>query len=102
VRCELTAYLRDHSDAFDVIVSADTLVYFGALEEVVAAAEHALRARGRLIFTVEELGDAERDREYAISPNGRYRHARAYVERVLAAAGLRGEIVPVERRLQCV
>ena len=38
VRRELTAYLRDHTGAFDVIVSADTLVYFGPLEEVVAAA----------------------------------------------------------------
>ena len=38
--------------------------------------------------------------EYAISPNGRYRHARAYVERVLAAAGLRWEIVPAELRLE--
>ncbi len=29
---ELTEYLRDQVEAFDVIVSADTLVYFGALE----------------------------------------------------------------------
>jgi predicted TPR repeat methyltransferase len=100
VRRELTAYLRDHRGAFDVIVSADTLVYFGPLEEVTAAAEHALRARGRLIFTVEELRDAERDAEYAISPNGRYRHARPYVERVLAEAGLQSEIVPAELRLE--
>jgi predicted TPR repeat methyltransferase len=100
VRRELTAYLRDHTGAFDVIVSADTLVYFGPLDEVVAAAEHALRARGRLIFTVEELRGADRDTEYAISPNGRYRHAPPYVERVLAAAGLQSEIVPAELRLE--
>ena len=36
------------ADAFDVIVSADTLVYFGALEDVVAAAARgALRPGGR-------------------------------------------------------
>jgi predicted TPR repeat methyltransferase len=100
VRCELTAYLRGYTGAFDVIVSADTLVYFGPLEEVVAAAENALRARGRLIFTVEELRDAGQDTGYDISPSGRYRHTCAYVERVLADASLRAEIVPAELRLE--
>jgi predicted TPR repeat methyltransferase len=38
VRRELTMYLRDSVATFDVIVSADTLVYFGALQEVLAAA----------------------------------------------------------------
>jgi predicted TPR repeat methyltransferase len=100
VRRELTAYLRGYTGAFDLIVSADTLVYFGPLEEVVAAAENALRDRGRLIFTVEELRGAEPETGYAISPNGRYRHGRAYVERVLAHAGLRSEVVPAELRLE--
>jgi len=100
VNRELTAYLRDSTGAFDVIVSADTLVYFGPLEEVVAAAGNALRRRGLLVFTVEELPDDGRDSEYALSPNGRYRHARGYVERVLVDAGLQPEIVPAELRLE--
>ena len=100
VRHELTAYLREHTGAFDVIVSADTLVYFGPLEEAVAAAGSALRARGRLVFTVEELRGAGHGAEYSISPTGRYRHARAYVERVLAEASLQSEIVPAELRLE--
>ncbi len=54
VRAELTAYLQAHRDEFDLIVTADTLVYFGALESVAAAAAGALRHGGRLIFTVEE------------------------------------------------
>jgi predicted TPR repeat methyltransferase len=100
VKRELTAYLCDRTGAFDVIVSADTLVYFGPLEEVAAAAEQALCEPGWLVFTVEELRDAGPDAEWAISPNGRYRHARAYVERVLADAGLQPEIVPAELRLE--
>ena len=43
LQTELTEYLRGQTEAFDVIVSADTLVYFGGLEEVVAAAAGALR-----------------------------------------------------------
>jgi predicted TPR repeat methyltransferase len=100
VRHELTAYLRQASQAFDVIVSADTLVYFGPLEEVVAASANALRPGGRLIFTVEELNGNGSAAGYAISPSGRFRHARDYVERVLANAGFQSHIVPAELRLE--
>jgi predicted TPR repeat methyltransferase len=100
VRGELTAYLHDSTGAFDVIVSADTLVYFGPLEEVLDAAGTALRPGGQLVFTVEELPDTTRNTEYAISPNGRYQHASEYVGRVLAAAGFRSEIVAAELRLE--
>ena len=101
VKRELTDYLRDSTEAFDVIVSADTLVYFGELEDVAAAAANALRPGGRLVFTVEELvGAGSADAGYAISPTGRYRHTRQYLERVLANANLRSEIVPAELRLE--
>ena len=100
VKRELTAFLGDSTGAFDVIVSADTLVYFGPLEGVVAASANALRPGGRLIFTVEELIDAGSDAGYSISLNGRYCHTRPYLERVLADANLRPEIVPAELRLE--
>lgn len=35
---ELTAFLNERPDAYDLIASADTLVYFGALEPVLTAA----------------------------------------------------------------
>jgi predicted TPR repeat methyltransferase len=100
VRSELTAYLRDSPAAFDAIVSADTLVYFGPLRDVVAAAACALRPGGRLIFTVEEMTGAAGDTGYSISPHGRYSHTRQYVERVLMEANLQPEIIPTELRLE--
>jgi predicted TPR repeat methyltransferase len=99
-KVELTAYLRDWPGAFDVIVSADTLVYFGSLQDVVVASADALRPGGRLIFTVEELIDAGSDAGYSISPHGRYSHTREYLERVLVDANLRPEIVPAHLRLE--
>ena len=96
----MTAYVGAAADAFDVIVSADTLVYFGPLDGIVAAAANALRSGGRLIFTVEELLGAEPAAEYSLSVNGRYRHTRSYLERVLGDAELRPEIVPAELRLE--
>lgn len=94
---ELTEYLYDSSDSFDVIVSADTLVYFGPLDSVADAAAKTLRPGGILVFTVEELCKGV---DYSISPNGRYRHSSDYVERVLSAAGLESEIAGAELRLE--
>ena len=100
VKRELTAYLGDSAAEFDVIVSADTLVYFGLLEDLAAASESALRPGGRLIFTVEELVGDGSDEGYAISSTGRYRHTLQYVNRVLATANLGSEIVRAELRLE--
>jgi predicted TPR repeat methyltransferase len=100
VKGELTAYLAGYTEAFDVIVSADTLVYFGPLEAVVGASENALRPGGRLIFTVEELVGAVPDDGYSLATSGRYRHAREYLKGVLKAANLRPEIGSAELRLE--
>ena len=99
-KVELTAYLRDCPGAFDVIVSADTLVYFGPLDGVAAAAASALRPGGRFIFTVEAQIDEESDAGYSISVHGRYTHSRQYLERVLGCVNLRAEITAAELRLE--
>jgi predicted TPR repeat methyltransferase len=100
VQAELTAYLQQHSDAFDVILTADTLVYFGALEEVTAAAAAALRPGGQFIFTLEEASDPETSTTHALQPHGRYTHGAAYVERLLLEAGLDPHIGRAELRLE--
>jgi len=97
---ELTAYLRANPGQFDVIVSADTLVYFGALEEVASAAAAALREDGRLIFTVEEWTDAEEHDEFTLKPLGRYVHSQRYVERAMGDVGLVPRVERSELRLE--
>ena len=100
VKGELTGYLRSQPAAFDVIVSADTLVYFGALEEVAAVVARALRPGGVFIFTLEELVNPEAEGDFRIEPHGRYTHSDGYVERVLAAVGLQSDIVRAELRME--
>jgi len=85
-KAELIAYLQDHRDAFDVVVSADTLCYFGALEGVAGAARAALRPGGQLVFTVEALPEDD-GASHRLLPHGRYAHARPYLRAVLDGAG---------------
>lgn len=87
IKAELTAFLADNADAFDLIVSADTLVYFGPLDPVLTTAFRALRPDGLLIFTVEQTDDAA-EAGHRINPHGRYSHSRAYLNRAVLAAGL--------------
>lgn len=93
---EITRFLAAHVEAFDVIASADTLCYFGDLQVLAQTARQALRAGGWLGFTVERSDDVE---TYRIQPHGRYSHARAYVEGVLADAGFEAvHVIPAVLR----
>jgi predicted TPR repeat methyltransferase len=92
--------MRDNRGAFDLIVSADTLVYFGRLEDAAAAAAVALRPGGRLAFTVEALVDAGPGDTYVLRNHGRYCHARPYVEATLVGAGFEVDIELAVLRLE--
>lgn len=82
---ELTAFLQGAPAAWDVVVSADTLVYFGELGPVLDAAHAALRAGGWLAFSLEaEEGDAD---QVTLTASGRYRHSRSHAMHALERAG---------------
>jgi predicted TPR repeat methyltransferase len=100
VKADLTEYLRGDHRGFDVIVSADTLVYFGDLAEVVAAAARALRPGGVLVFTLEHAVSAEPGIDYRLERHGRYSHSRAYAQRLLDANGLESDIAAGQLRME--
>ena len=88
VVAELTAFLNERLGAYDLIASADTVVYFGALESVFAAVAHALRPGGWLAFTAEQTtADAALEGHF-LNKSGRYSHTAEYLERALAGTDL--------------
>lgn len=88
---ELCEFMRARPAAFDVVVSADTLVYFGALEEPLRAARACLRGGGRVIFTLERWAPSPTvgpgEPSYDLGTHGRYGHCEGYVRAALHGAG---------------
>jgi predicted TPR repeat methyltransferase len=84
---ELCEFMRSRPVSFEVVISADTLVYFGALEEVSQAARECLRQGGVLTFTLERLERPIESAGFSIQPHGRYAHTESYVRSTLKAAG---------------
>ena len=87
-KAELTAFIegREAGDC-DLVVSADTLCYFGEIEAVARACRHALAPGGWLVFTVEALATAPGGAGFQLNPHGRYSHHADYLRTVLADAG---------------
>ncbi len=84
---ELTGYLGRGAAQFDLIISADTLIYFGDLSALLLRAARALRPAGWFAFTVEKSDDDADVRGYRLNTNTRYSHSKAYVTQALDAAG---------------
>lgn len=85
-KAELVAFLSAHSAEFDVVISADTLCYFGRLNDAMQASATAVRPGGHVIFTVEALdNDAT---PHQLLSSGRYAHSLAHVSAAARGAGL--------------
>lgn len=79
--------LLDLHDApvVDLVAAADVFVYFGDLSGLMASLSRLLRPGGFLVFTCEALENRE---GWAMTPTGRYAHAKDYVDQQARAAGL--------------
>lgn len=83
VQSEAVEFLEQHPGAFDLILAADVLIYFGDLKPLFAAAATAL-APGGLLAVSTELGD----HGWRLMPTARYAHGDDYV-RETSAPGFR-------------
>lgn len=94
---ELAQFMRGRPARFDAVVSADTLIYFGALEEPLSAARLCLRPGGILAFTLERLDPASSGAAFRLETHGRYSHSETYLRGALEQAGFVG--VELETRV---
>lgn len=98
IEAEITGYFTRTNEVFDLIVSADTLCYFGDLKDFLVAAASSMHEQSRLVFTVEQLGDSGEE-GYKLQQHGRYCHRRDYLLEALDSAQLRLETIE-ERALR--
>jgi predicted TPR repeat methyltransferase len=97
---ELTFYLDTQPGAFDAVISADTLCYFGALEAPLAAAQRCLRPGGWIVFSVEAMPQ-DAGLSHRLLSSGRYAHAFPYLNQALAAVGFESiTLEPVDLRME--
>jgi len=90
---ELTAFLVSRPAAFDIIVLADVLCYFGRLEPAIGAARDALLPDGLLCFSVEALTEGAAEESFRLGRHGRYSHTRPYLERLVSGAGFEPPVI---------
>jgi predicted TPR repeat methyltransferase len=94
---ELTEWLADCGQRFDLAVAADVLCYFGDLSAAFKAAAAVLLPGGRFACSLELMPDSTpTDESFVLLPHGRYQHSRGYVEATLSASDLVIESMSVE------
>jgi predicted TPR repeat methyltransferase len=85
-------FLAEDATRWRLILAADVLIYFGALEALLAAVHARLQPGGWFVFSVEELlpdydGLVPGDGRWALQRQGRYAHAMDYVADTVRQAG---------------
>src|SRR3546814_3939440 len=81
---EIVALLQDRPEAYDLMLAADVLSYFGDLRPLFEAAHASLRNDGVFVATVEAGAETGR---YVATRTGRYQHGADYLRRRAAEAG---------------
>ena len=94
---ELTHYIQARESVFDLIVSADTLCYFGALETICRASFEALKGGGLLLFSIEKIVDPQPGDTFILCPHGRYSHAENYLRNLLSVCGF--DLLSIENHI---
>jgi len=84
-KMEIGTFLHSIESPYDLIACMDTLIYFGAIEQLFARFHATIKPGGWLIFTTEiSLDDTK---SYQLNPSGRYSHTAPYLRNVMQNCG---------------
>jgi predicted TPR repeat methyltransferase len=97
---DIVEELAAQRQSWPLIIAADVLCYFGALEELPSLVCKRLEPGGWFIFSVEQIrpnhdGSLPGNGKWALQRQGRYAHSEDYVNESIRAAGLR--VIQIER-----
>ncbi|GGP22742.1 tetratricopeptide repeat protein [Silvimonas iriomotensis] len=87
VQAELTGWLRQTPDRFDLVCAADLMIYFGDLLPLLTATHGCMAPGGLLVFSAENTDGPMLEHEFQLLPSGRYGHGHQYLADVLAQSG---------------
>jgi len=82
---EITQWLKEGSDSFDMIASCDVVIYFGDVNALVAAARDRLKPGGLFAFSMER----GQTYPFRITDTGRYEHHPDHIREAAAAADMK-------------
>jgi predicted TPR repeat methyltransferase len=86
VETDLVSFMENKPKSFDLVVSADVLVYIGDITPLALAAYLTLRHGGICAVSIESLVD-DVGSPFLLTPSGRYQHTRQYVHETFTTAG---------------
>ncbi len=90
VHGDLESMLHISTNTWPIVMAADVLCYFGALDGVMKAVHARLLPGGLFLFTVEELAVEDADcPPWQLGRQGRYAHRQEHITLSAAAAGFR-------------
>ena len=81
---DIVRFCNENPASFDLVVLADVVCYFGALEPLLFAVFKALVPGGGIFFTTEKLCG---ERDFVLQPSGRFAHSTEYIKNVLERTG---------------
>jgi len=95
IESDICAHMRATRRRYDLVLSGDSLIYFGDLAPVFTGVKRVLKPRGLFAFSLESFDGGE----YHLTETGRYAHGRPYIQAEAKAAGLT-EISVVRRTIR--
>jgi len=86
VEADLVSFMENEPTRFDLVLSADVLVYIGNIAPLAQAAYTSLRPGGVCAVSVESLNDNAVS-PFLLTPSGRYQHTSQYIHETFTASG---------------
>lgn len=83
---DMLDYCHSHEGVYDLVFAADSINYFGRVDELFHGIHHTLRPGGLFGFFVESMEEADTN-GYRLEPHGRFSHQDEYVNACLESVG---------------